>query len=191
MADENINLPPGFQFYPTDEELVTHFLYCKAGLLPCNPDIIPDLDLHRYDPWELNGKALAGDNQWYFFSHRTQNRVSANGYWKSLGIDEPVTSGGKRVGTKKSLVYYIGEAPLGTKTSWIMHEYHLLDCGTSSRSSKRRGNRKTVSNEWVLCRVYDMNRGPNESFCDDGTELSCLDEVFLSLDDLEEISFPN
>lgn len=25
----------------------------------------------------------------------------------------------------------------------------------------------------------------------DGTELSCLDEVFLSLDDLEEVSLPN
>ena len=41
--------------------------------------------------------------------------------------------------------------------------------------------------KWVLCRVYEHD-------CDDGggdgTELSCLDEVFLSLDDLDEISFP-
>ncbi|XP_077251473.1 NAC domain-containing protein 104-like [Tasmannia lanceolata] len=192
MAQGNTNLPPGFRFYPTDEELVLHFLYRKAALLPCHPDIIPDLDLHRYDPWELNGKALAADNQWYFFSHRTQNRVSENGYWKSLDVDEPVTSGSKKVGTKKSLVFYIGEAPSGTKTNWIMHEYHLLDCGTRTRSSKSRGSSKTVSkNEWVLCRVYETNGGPQVNFCEDGFELSCMDEVFLSLDDLDETSFPN
>lgn len=51
----NVNLPPGFRFHPTDEELVVHFLQRKAALLPCNPDVIPDLDLYPYDPWQLNG----------------------------------------------------------------------------------------------------------------------------------------
>ncbi|XP_077225074.1 xylem NAC domain 1 [Tasmannia lanceolata] len=191
MAEENINLPPGFRFYPTDEELIEHFLYRKAAHLPCHPDIIPALDLHQYDPWELNGKALEEDNQWYFFTPRTQDRVSSKGYWMVLGADEPITSGSKRVGVKKSLVFYIGEAPVGAKTNWIMHEYHLLDCSTSSRSSQKQRNPKIVSNEWVLCRVYEMNCSPQASFCNDGTELSCLDEVFLSLDDLDEISLPN
>lgn len=39
--------------------------------------------------------------------------------------------------------------------------------------------------KWVICRVYERDED------DDGTELSCLDEVYLSLDDLDEISFPN
>lgn len=55
MADNNVNLPPGFHFYPTDEELVVHFLQRKANLLPCHPDVIPDLELYPYDPWELHG----------------------------------------------------------------------------------------------------------------------------------------
>lgn len=55
MGDNNVNLPPGFRFYPTDEELVVHFLHRKATLLPCHPDIIPDLDLYPHDPWELDG----------------------------------------------------------------------------------------------------------------------------------------
>lgn len=55
MGDNNVNLPPGFRFYPTDEELVVHFLHRKATLLPCHPDVIPDLDLYPYDPWELDG----------------------------------------------------------------------------------------------------------------------------------------
>lgn len=53
MANEK--LPPGFRFYPTDEELIVHFLHRKAALLPCHPDVIPDLDLYPYDPWELDG----------------------------------------------------------------------------------------------------------------------------------------
>lgn len=50
-----MNLPPGFRFFPTDEELVVHFLHRKASLLPCHPDVIPDLDLYPYDPWDLPG----------------------------------------------------------------------------------------------------------------------------------------
>lgn len=57
MGDDNVNLPPGFRFYPTDEELVVHFLQRKASRLPYRPDIIPDLDLFPYDPWDLNGKS--------------------------------------------------------------------------------------------------------------------------------------
>jgi len=52
------NLPPGFVFSPTDEELVLHFLHRKASLLPCNPDIIPDLGLYPHDPWQLEGNSL-------------------------------------------------------------------------------------------------------------------------------------
>ncbi|KAI4318478.1 hypothetical protein MLD38_032177 [Melastoma candidum] len=55
MGDNKVNLPPGFRFYPTDEELVVHFLHRKASLLPCHPDVIPDLELYPYEPWELQG----------------------------------------------------------------------------------------------------------------------------------------
>jgi len=49
------NLPPGFIFSPSDEELILHFLDRKASLLPCHPDIIPDLGLYPQDPWQLEG----------------------------------------------------------------------------------------------------------------------------------------
>ncbi|XXG87135.1 hypothetical protein AAC387_Pa11g1897 [Persea americana] len=193
MGEDNINLPPGFRFYPTDEELILHFLYRKAAHQPCHPNIIPDLDLDCYDPWELNGKALEAENKWYFFSHVTQNKASTNGYWKMLGVDEPILSGSRTVGLKKCLVFYIGEAPGGIKTNWVMHEFHLLDCGAtgSSRSSRRKAKPRMVSNEWVLCRVSETNCSSQGSCCDEESELSCLDEVFLSLDDLDEISLPN
>ncbi|KAK9110390.1 hypothetical protein Sjap_018450 [Stephania japonica] len=193
MGDGNVNLPPGFRFFPTDEELVVHFLRRKAMLLPCHPDVIPDLDLYPYDPWDLDGKAFAGGNQWYFFSRRTVNRVSANGYWMPLGIDEPIVRGdGKKVGMKKYLGFYLGEAPMGVVTNWIMHEFRLSDSGsTSSKTSKRRAASKADANKWVLCRVFERNGGSQGSIGEEGIELSCLDEVFLALDDFDEISLPN
>ncbi|KAK6916089.1 NAC domain [Dillenia turbinata] len=182
-GSSNVNIPPGFRFYPTDEELVVHFLHRKATLLPCHPDVIPDLDLYTFDPWELEGKALGEGNQWYYFSRRTQNRITNNGYWKIVETDEPIigTHSGKKIGIKKCLVFYIGEAPGGIKTNWIMHEYRLTQGASSSRRPKN------DYSKWVVCRVYEQScNGDN-----DATELSCLDEVFLALDDLDEISLPN
>lgn len=195
-------LPPGFRFFPSDEELVVHFLYRKASLLPCHPDIIPSLNLRHVDPWDLDGKALQGGNQWYFFTQRIQNRVSPNGYWVPVGIDDPITSSNRVVGMKKTLVFYIGQAPCGVKTDWVMLEYHLMDgstnCSTSGssthskrRSSRKRGHHRMVSENWVICRVYEASCDSVASFYSDETELSCLDEVFLSLDDLDEISLPD
>lgn len=40
--------------------------------------------------------------------------------------------------------------------------------------------------KWVLCRVYERDGDGDDD--DNGTDLSCLDEVFLSLDDLDEIT---
>uniref|UniRef100_A0A0A9FYS5 NAC domain-containing protein n=1 Tax=Arundo donax TaxID=35708 RepID=A0A0A9FYS5_ARUDO len=198
------NLPPGFHFFPSDEDLVVHFLRRKVANLPCRPDIIPTVLLHRYDPWELNGKALQAGNQWYFFSHAAQSRTSPNGYWNPIGADETVTSSGSIVGLKKTLIFCTGEPFKGFKTNWIMHEYHLLDGGynvsssstSSSSSSNRKSQRKRVhssteSNNWVICRVFESSCGSQVSFHDEGTELSCLDEVFLSLDDYDEVSLPN
>ncbi|KAL8228585.1 hypothetical protein R6Q59_000027 [Mikania micrantha] len=116
MSDNNnINLPPGFRFCPTDEELLVHFLQRKASLLPYHPDIIPDLDLYPYDPWDLDGKAMAEGKKWYYYSRRTQNRITTSGYWKSWACDEQIisSSSSKRVGVKKYYVFHVGEAPEG------------------------------------------------------------------------------
>ncbi|KAL1290923.1 hypothetical protein HN51_059471 [Arachis hypogaea] len=190
-------LPPGFLFSPTDEELVLHFLYAKASLLPCHPNIIPDLDLSLAHPSQLNDKALSSGNQYYFFSKVKEKRITENGYWKEIGESEAILSSTveKKVGTKKNLVFHIGEAPHGIETSWVMQEYHI--CRSSNIISTSRARRKhdhQIWSKWVLCKVYEKKgsvRGVNYCSDDDdsGTELSWLDEIYLSLDDdLEEIS---
>ncbi|XP_020588046.1 NAC domain-containing protein 104-like [Phalaenopsis equestris] len=186
------NLPPGFCFFPSDEELLHHFLRPKASLLPCHPDIIPTLNLRHFDPWDLHCKAFKGGNHWYFFSHRTENRATPNGYWKHMGVDETV----KDVGVKKTLVFHIGGEAEGIKTDWIMQEYCLLDNETSStsgingrRPSRKKGQAK-AANRWVVCRVYEAGYSVQTSRQEDGMELSCLDEIFMSFDDYDEVSLP-
>lgn len=50
---QNPRLPPGFRFHPTDEELVVHYLKKKAASDPLPVTIIAEVDLYKFDPWEL------------------------------------------------------------------------------------------------------------------------------------------
>ncbi|KAJ8542359.1 hypothetical protein K7X08_017225 [Anisodus acutangulus] len=191
MEDQRVgNLPPGFSFDPTDEELVLYYLKSKlAASLPFYPSSIniPVLDFSSSDPWELNEKALWSKNQWYFFSQVKENiRATRKGYWKELNMNEPIiliSCGEKIVGIKKYFVYYINNIHEEVQTSWIMEEFHL----SSNNSFEKRENEKL--SEWVLCRVHESNSDSQGINCDDEVELSALDEVFLSMEE-EEISFP-
>lgn len=49
------HLPPGFRFHPTDEELVIHYLKKKAASSPLPVAIIAEVDIYKFDPWELPG----------------------------------------------------------------------------------------------------------------------------------------
>ncbi|ESQ54532.1 hypothetical protein EUTSA_v10025818mg [Eutrema salsugineum] len=154
-----LSLPPGFRFYPTDEELLVQYLCRKVAGYHFSLQVIGDIDLYKFDPWDLPSKALFGEKEWYFFSPRDRkypngsrpNRVAGSGYWKATGTDKIITADGHRVGIKKALVFYAGKAPKGTKTNWIMHEYRLIEHSRSHGSSKL--------DDWVLCRIYKKTSG--------------------------------
>lgn len=46
-------LPPGFRFFPTDEELITCYLARKAADASFTSAAIRDVDLYNFDPWDL------------------------------------------------------------------------------------------------------------------------------------------
>lgn len=48
-------LPPGFRFHPTDEELILHYLRNRSASIPCPVDIIAEVDIYKFDPWQLPG----------------------------------------------------------------------------------------------------------------------------------------
>lgn len=54
-----LQFPPGFRFHPTDEELVLMYLCRKCASQPIPAPIITELDLYRYDPWDLPGTFLS------------------------------------------------------------------------------------------------------------------------------------
>ncbi|KAJ8762914.1 hypothetical protein K2173_023043 [Erythroxylum novogranatense] len=157
MSTAALDLPPGFRFHPTDEELVKHYLCRKCASQPIGVPIIAEIDLYKYDPWDLPGMALYGEKEWYFFSPRERkypngsrpNRAAGTGYWKATGADKPIGQP-RPLGIKKALVFYSGKAPKGEKTNWIMHEYRLADV---DRSIRKKNSLRL--DDWVLCRIYN------------------------------------
>lgn len=49
---------PGFRFHPTDEELVGFYLRRKIQQRPLTIELIKQLDIYKYDPWDLPSKIL-------------------------------------------------------------------------------------------------------------------------------------
>ena len=58
MAAADLQLPPGFRFHPTDEELVMHYLIRRCASQPISVPIVAEIDLYKHDPWELPGIQL-------------------------------------------------------------------------------------------------------------------------------------
>ncbi|KAD2393660.1 hypothetical protein R6Q59_012041 [Mikania micrantha] len=158
MVGNTLNLPPGFRFHPTDEELIMFYLQNQVLSKPCSVSIIPEVNIYKFDPWDLPERTSFGEKEWYFFTPRDRkypngarpNRAAVSGYWKATGTDKTIHSGSKYVGVKKSLVFYKGKPPKGTKTNWIMHEYRLNE--SRSQTIKKSGSMRL--DDWVLCRIY-------------------------------------
>ncbi|VVB13769.1 unnamed protein product [Arabis nemorensis] len=162
-----LNLPAGFRFHPTDEELVKFYLCRKCASEPISAPVIAEIDLYKFNPWELPEMSLYGEKEWYFFSPRDRkypngsrpNRAAGAGYWKATGADKPIGKP-KTLGIKKALVFYAGKAPKGIKTNWIMHEYRLANVDRSASVNKKNNLRL---DDWVLCRIYNK-KGTMEKY---------------------------
>ncbi|XVF09043.1 hypothetical protein REPUB_Repub07fG0056500 [Reevesia pubescens] len=161
LEEDQMDLPPGFRFHPTDEELISHYLYKKVLDINFSARAIGEVDLNKSEPWELPWKAKMGEKEWYFFCVRDRkyptglrtNRATDSGYWKATGKDKEIYRGKSLVGMKKTLVFYKGRAPKGEKSNWVMHEYRLE--GKYSVHNLP----KTAKNEWVICRVFQKSSG--------------------------------
>ncbi|KAL8259031.1 hypothetical protein R6Q59_026984 [Mikania micrantha] len=161
LSDIGSKLPPGFRFYPSDEELVCHYLYRKIANEDVLKGTLVEIDLHVCEPWQLPEMAKLNSSEWYFFSFRDRkyatgyrtNRATKSGYWKATGKDRTVVDPktGQVAGMRKTLVFYKNRAPNGIKTGWIMHEFRLENPHIPPKE------------DWVLCRVFYKAKGDNNN----------------------------
>ncbi|RCV37101.1 hypothetical protein SETIT_8G036100v2 [Setaria italica] len=176
-------LPPGYRFYPTEEELLSFYLRHRlAGTRPQVEHFIPVVDIYSYHPSELQamaGVANVGDKeQWFFFCPRAERelhggrpaRTTPSGYWKATGSPSYVYSApaNRVIGEKRTMVFYEGRAPTGNKTRWKMNEYKAAadDCIATAYGAPpplAAGAPVRLRNEFSVCRVY-ISTGTLRSF---------------------------
>lgn len=48
-------VPPGFRFHPTEEELLHYYLRKKVASEKIDLDVIRDVDLNKLEPWDIQG----------------------------------------------------------------------------------------------------------------------------------------
>ncbi|XP_074304336.1 NAC domain-containing protein 43-like [Silene latifolia] len=162
-------VPPGFRFHPTEEELLQYYLRKKVANEKIDLDVVFEIDLNRLEPWDIQEKCRIGttpQNDWYFFSHKDKkyptgtrtNRATVAGFWKATGRDKVIYGNCRRIGMRKTLVFYKGRAPHGQKSDWIMHEYRLD--GSSNSNNDTQVSSHVMNGEfaqeegWVICKIF-------------------------------------
>ncbi|KAG6750737.1 hypothetical protein POTOM_045246 [Populus tomentosa] len=192
-GDDQIHLPAGFRFHPTDEEIISHYLTEKVMKSGFCAIAIGEVDLNKCEPWDLPKKAKMGENEWYFFCQRDRkyptgmrtNRATESGYWKATGKDKEIHKEKNcLVGMKKTLVFYRGRAPKGEKTSWVMHEYRLE--GKFSYYSLP----KAARDEWVVCRIFHKSTGMKKTSIHDLLRTNSFGDDFLDYSSLPPLMDP-
>ncbi|CAN6808128.1 unnamed protein product [Brassica oleracea] len=191
--EEDEAILPGFRFHPTDEELLGYYLRRKVENKPIKLELIKQIDIYKFDPWDLPRVSSVGEKEWYFFCMRGRkyknsvrpNRVTGSGFWKATGIDKPVYSNFNCIGLKKSLVYYLGSAGKGSKTDWMMHEFRLPSTTKTDSTAQQ-------AEVWTLCRIFkrvthhrnptiiQQNRKPVITLTDSCSKTSSLDSDHTS-----------
>ncbi|KAL3623429.1 hypothetical protein CASFOL_032245 [Castilleja foliolosa] len=170
------DLPVGFRFYPTEEELISFYLQNKLrGTRPELDRVIPVVDIYDYNPWDLPkfaGEQCPSDTeQWFFFTPRQEretrggrpSRLTGKGYWKATGSPGEIYSSKsyQRIGRKKTMVFYEGRAPNGKKTAWKMNEYKFFDSDHHHHdklASSAAGSISKMREEISLCRIYKRTK---------------------------------
>ncbi|KAK3125177.1 hypothetical protein QOZ80_7BG0601290 [Eleusine coracana subsp. coracana] len=171
--DVGLELPPGFRFHPTDEEIITFYLIPKVRDSNFAAVAIREANLNKYEPWELQGMAKMGEEkEWYFYclrDHKYQkgrriNRATDAGFWKATGKDKEIYQAGAMmptiIGMKKTLVFYKGRAPKGEKTDWVMHEFRLEGSGKIYPTTS--SNSIITKEEWVICKLSNKGSKNND-----------------------------
>ncbi|GFP93795.1 nac transcription factor nam-1 [Phtheirospermum japonicum] len=171
VRDGGNKLPPGFRFEPTDEEIVFQYLARKTFNHPLPAQVIPEINIFSFDPWELPGFCPF----FFFFKHLYRShssllgnqtgKATCSGYWKASGSTKRIICSKSMpvVGIRRSLVFYKGRKNTrASRTDWIMHEYCVAlsqnsACNNTQRRNNSQGSLVRIGN-WTLCRIFLKKR---------------------------------
>ncbi|KAK6148595.1 hypothetical protein DH2020_019507 [Rehmannia glutinosa] len=127
-----VDLPIGWRFQPTDEELLCSYLAKKVGCGPLPAQVIKEIDATEFfskHPWDIVDSLSKEENietEWYFFIHgagylhgkmKKNRRVGDEngiGYWRSIGKEDPIYDGDGNVYATKIYSTYFLAKPNGT-----------------------------------------------------------------------------
>ncbi|KAK0597464.1 hypothetical protein LWI29_025525 [Acer saccharum] len=131
-------LPPGYKFCPNDEELILDYLMKKVTnqSLPCNTII--DVDLYKYNPWDLEEKYFkqSREKKWYLFTPTTRKYPNEELPSRSAGV-------GYRKATRADKnIRYKDRKPYNDKVYGDIAYGDLI------------GTKKALLDPWVLCSIY-------------------------------------
>ncbi|XP_006305025.2 NAC domain-containing protein 3 [Capsella rubella] len=128
----------GFRFRPTDEEFVDDYLRPKNLKLDTShvDRVISTLTISSFDPWELpsQSRIKLKDKAWCFFNRKEnkydkgerQIRKTKSGFWKITGKPKAIMRNRVKIGEKRVVMFYLRKELGGSKSDWVMHEYHLF-----------------------------------------------------------------
>ncbi|XP_047316432.1 NAC domain-containing protein 60-like [Impatiens glandulifera] len=121
----------GFRSSPTDGDLVNYYLDEKIQGSERSVYVIPEVESKA-----LPGISVIQSNleQFYFSTldkKYPEESLSAttnqSGYWKASGKECNVTYASEIIGKKRTLFFYVGQAPGGEKTGWFMYELSSIE----------------------------------------------------------------
>ncbi|XP_031251033.1 NAC transcription factor 47-like [Pistacia vera] len=165
----------GMRFRPTEEEIILYYLERKMGGLDFPVHCINEVDVLKYEPWDLPDLSARPDNEmWYFFNAPTYkyakskrtNRATRAGYWKVTGKDRPIWDDR---GTKKEFVL------------WRLKR----KSGNEPKSKEPSRSSKSDSGNYVV-----ENTGPQVNYDRPAVELDPLDSIGFDHNRLSEPELP-
>ncbi|XVF64096.1 hypothetical protein PTKIN_Ptkin09bG0139800 [Pterospermum kingtungense] len=158
------HLPPGCRFYPSEKDLLNHYLTGKNSSVAADRadtngyDLIRELNLYDYEPSDLPEGACfvhgyrGRKRHWFCYTEskggRKRKRKAKGGFWMRIGKVKDVFGGGSLVlGTRTKFVFYeIDSVKAAVRTPWVMYEYAPL---------------QHLKASFVLCRVFVESRAVN------------------------------
>ncbi|KZV17505.1 hypothetical protein F511_41388 [Dorcoceras hygrometricum] len=169
---QDLNLPMGFRFNPTELELYDYLIpKLKGDPLPSN--LIVNLDVYKYDPHQLPFDQLkyAREKEGFFFTKRNSDqssttRATPSGNWTISKENIPIHRGIEVIGFKNKFLFSSGNDPIDgdQRAYWKLVEY-TCNPDVVSTTNKQMEN-------LVICKVRHKVRVEEDQVEEDEIELS-------------------